>query len=243
VKLKQLIPLRARVYLRERQWEWERSRALRRGIRALKAQPRGSDRVWRDLVHGWEHGWAAGPDYLDAVAASAVAVRGPILECGSGLTTVVLAAIARRTGSPIWALEHDPSWFEVAEKALRRFGLDANLTLAPLEDYGEFDWYRVAPSELPLFSLVVCDGPPGWARGGRYGLLPVLRERLAPGCAILLDDAARPSERQVLRRWASEASLAYEIRGEERALAVVRLSQEHTTRASRLSPGRALRGE
>ena len=38
--------------------------------------------------------------------------------------------------------------------------------------------------------------PPGSTRGGRYGLLTVLGERLAPGCTILLDDAGRPDERE-----------------------------------------------
>jgi len=95
--------------------------------------------------------------------------------------------------------------------------------LTTLRDYGDFDWYDVDPLELPTFSLVICDGPQGSTRGGRLGLLPVLRERLAPGCSILLDDAARPSEREVLRRWKLQAPLRYDLRGEEKPFAAIEL--------------------
>lgn len=36
MKLKEAVPLRARIYARERQCEWQRSRSLRRGLRSLE---------------------------------------------------------------------------------------------------------------------------------------------------------------------------------------------------------------
>jgi hypothetical protein len=224
IRLKNLIPLRVRTYGRKRQHAWQCSVALRRGIRRLKKDPRGCDQTWRYLVDGWDNKrWSAGVEYLDAVAAAAVAERGPILECGSGLTTLVLATIARRTRSPVWTLEHDARCFQLVQSRLHQFGLSANVRFTPLHDYGDFDWYGIDASELPTFSLVVCDGPPKASRGGRVGLLPVLGERLAPGCVILLDDAARADERDILRRWASDVRLHYDIRG-ERPFAVVELA-------------------
>ena len=74
---------------------------------------------------------------------------------------------------------------------------------------------------LRRISLVICDGPPSSTRGGRFGLVPVLRENLAPGFRILLDDARRPGEREVLRRWASEFDLEYDVRGEVKLRAYV----------------------
>lgn len=222
---KAVVPLRVRSYVRARQRAWQRSIMLRRGIRGLTKDPRGSHRIWCDLVDGWNNKrWSAWPEYLDAVAAAAVTQEGPILECGSGLTTLVLATIGRRTGSPVWTLEHDPGCFNRVESALHRFRLSANLRLTPLRDYGDFDWYYVDPAELPTFSLIVCDGPPKRTRGGRVGLLPVLRERLASGCTILLDDAARSDERDILRHWAADVPLRYDIRGEEKPFAVVELA-------------------
>jgi hypothetical protein len=64
----------------------------------------------------------------------------------------------------------------------------------------------------PAFQLVICDGPPGETPGGRYGLWPVLGQRLAPGAVILLDDADRPGEEEVLRRWSTEARMRVDMR-------------------------------
>jgi hypothetical protein len=192
-------------------------------MRALRRDPRGSNAIWRDLALGWG-GWAASPDLLAAVAAAAIDESGAVLECGSGLTTLVLATIAEQTGGQVWSLEHDRYWYEVTDKTLREFGLHVNLEPTPLRSYGDFDWYDVDPNVLPRFSLVVCDGPPGSTRGGRYGLIPVLRDRLSPGCVVLLDDADRPSEEETLGRWRAEASLSYELRGGDRTFAVATTS-------------------
>jgi hypothetical protein len=82
-------------------------------------------------------------------------------------------------------------------------GLDVHIRPAPLEEKGEFAWYRV-PNGLPdWFALVICDGPPGTTEGGRYGLMPVMRERLT-GSIIVLDDTNRTKEQAILNRWCSE---------------------------------------
>jgi len=62
------------------------------------------------------------------------------------------------------------------------------------------------------FSLIVCDGPPGNSKGGRYGLLPIFGDRMTPETRILLDDADRPGEQEVLDRWKQEAHLNVEMR-------------------------------
>jgi hypothetical protein len=222
---KEIVPLRVRSHARQLEHAWTCSRLLRRGIRALRKDPRGNERIWQDLVDGWDdRRWSVGVEYLDAVAAAAVQQEGPILECGSGLTTLLLAAVAQHTGSPVWTLEHDAGCFRRVELRLRRLRLDANVRHAPLRNYGDFDWYGVEPSALPIFSLVVCDGPPKRTRGGRFGLMPVLGDRLAAGCLILLDDAARPEEREVLGRWASDRALRSEVRGTERPYAAIELA-------------------
>jgi hypothetical protein len=60
-------------------------------------------------------------------------------------------------------------------------------------------------SDVPAeIDLLIVDGPP-WAlhphvRGAAASLFPHLR----PGGRVLLDDAARPGERVVARRWRKE---------------------------------------
>lgn len=178
-----------------------------------------------ELAAAWGGSWPAGHELLAAVAYHAARVDGPILECGSGLTTTVLAVFAARTGKLVWTLEHLPHWGEQTRRVLARLGCDSVvLHVAPLRDYGSFDWYDPRRDVLPKdFALVVCDGPPGRTRGGRRGLLPVLGARLAPGCVVLLDDAARPGEARVIEAWSRRLAIPYRVYGVEKPFAVLQL--------------------
>jgi len=62
--------------------------------------------------------------------------------------------------------------------------------------------------------MVICDGPPGATKGGRYGLVPVMKDRLRTGSFILLDDAAREQEQEIARRWMSELDASIETIGD-----------------------------
>jgi hypothetical protein len=91
-----------------------------------------------------------------------------------------------------------------------------HLHLTPLRRYGDFDWYSLPLGSMPhTFRLVICDGPPGTTRGGRYGLLPVMRTRLPKGSLVLLDDTARPEEQELIQRWATEAGWSATPQGQD----------------------------
>ena len=127
------------------------------------------------------------------------------VECGSGLSTVVLGIYAEALGRRWWALEQHPPWRRRVERALDRLDLAAARAVdAPLVDHADYRWYRV-PDVLPeRIDFVLCDGPPAdreEARLARYGLVPTLGDRFADAVTILLDDASRPGERAVLERW------------------------------------------
>ena len=163
-----------------------------------------------DLLVGWgNEGFAAQTDYLEEVSRQAARTSGPVLECGSGLTTIMLGLLAGRRGIQTWSLEHFAEWQARVTSALERFEIpNVQICAAPLRSYGEFAWYDPPLAEMPKeFHLVICDGPPGSTAGGRYGLLPVMGERLRAGSVILLDDATRPGEVEVMQRWASETKL------------------------------------
>jgi hypothetical protein len=149
--------------------------------------------------------FSARDDYLCAVSDYARRANVAILECGTGLTTALMAAVAN---VPIYCLEHSPEWAEFIDRRLRQLHLSAAVIRSKLQDYGAFDWYEI-PSSLPdEFDLVVCDGPPGTTRGGRYGLVPLLGERIHRA-AVLLDDAHRPQEREIITRWESESKFKF----------------------------------
>src|SRR5215471_4744879 len=79
-----------------------------------------------DAIFGWGNaGWSADRAFLSAVVRHAAATRGPIVECGTGLTTLMLAVVAARTGQRVVSLEHEPRWTRQLCDTLARFGLDA----------------------------------------------------------------------------------------------------------------------
>jgi hypothetical protein len=166
-----------------------------------------------DLIYGWGNEfWSAQDEYLAECINHALTTRGPILECGSGLSTILIGAIAKRRGQSHWALEHKSEWAAKSKKYLNRYKLDSVvLCTKSLKDYGDFCWYDAPVESMPDgFFLVVCDGPPGSTKGGRYGLVPIMRERLKPGCVILLDNADREQELAIARRWEAELGASFE---------------------------------
>ena len=166
---------------------------------------------------GWGNlTYSAPTGYLRRAAELAVRGGGPVLECGSGVTTVLLGALGRVNGFRVTALEQDERWRASTRRALDRLGLGGTVDVvyAPIRRYEDFDWYDVERAPLaPRYALVVCDGPPGTTRGGREGLLPVLGDRLDGETVILLDDVHRRQERALVERWGAGASVRWRRSG------------------------------
>ena len=155
------------------------------------------------LIRAWDNSAAAEPDYLLAVLKHGRDAAGPILECGSGLTTIALAVYAQQ---PVISLENHPGWYRRVADEMSSLGLAATgLLHCPLKDYGSFTWYDPPLSALPKsFSLVVCDGPPLRDRpGGRVGLMPVMGNRLQAGALVLVDSDMQVGERNAIDAWRS----------------------------------------
>lgn len=169
--------------------------------------------ILSELIYGWGNDWSAQSDYLVSCIQAALSVNGPILECGSGLSTLLIGAIAQRRKSSLWTLEHTPTWASKVQTYLHRCCIDVvQLCCQPLHDYGDFEWYAPPLSLMTEpFALVICDGPPGTTKGGRYGLVPVMRAKLQPGCVILLDDASREPELIAAQAWERELEVGYEL--------------------------------
>jgi predicted O-methyltransferase YrrM len=158
--------------------------------------------------------YGADPEYLDEVVRRSATTSKPVLECGSGLTTILLGLFAGARGIPVFSLEHDPEWYEFTATLMRRHQIgQVQLLLSPLRSYGEFSWYDPPFDRIPkVFGTVVCDGPPKKTTpGDRYGLLPVMRDRLGSGSVIVLDDVELQNPDPVLFRWASETAASYQV--------------------------------
>ena len=190
-------------------------------IRSLPAGTLPPAEVLLKLESVWNNeGFAARIEYLRAVAQHALQAQGPILECGSGLTTLILGIFGAQRGVETWTLENSPAWHRRLTETLRRQNVGGvHNCLASLRNYGSFSWYDPAAHNLPdKVRLVVCDGPPGTTHGGRYGLVPIMQSRLSAGTVILLDDADREAETEAVSRWSElldlEISRQQQSRGE-----------------------------
>lgn len=203
-------------------------RAMRQFIeRPERAFDADSDILDR-LIYGWgNHNYSAWQEFLIAALRETQAARGPVLECGSGLSTLLVGVVAARNGNTVWSLEHHPGWAECVDKALRTYAIEAvRVDVEALKDYGEFHWYQPSFEAMPpAFDLVLCDGPPGKTPGGRYGFLPVMRPRLAAGCCIIVDDAEREQERTIAGRWARELGVTYRMLGRDKPYIEIRVSE------------------
>jgi hypothetical protein len=192
-------------------------RQLRHATRMIAHLPDGQipgHQLLSELIWGWgNEGYAANLEYLEQVAKSSLSAKGPILECGTGASTILLGSLCARKQIEVWSLEHSPEWRKQVIDTLKRNSISTvHVCASPLVEYGEFVWYDPPLTQMPQeFSLVVCDGPPGTTKGGRYGLLPVMGERLRPGSTILLDDAGRSGEMELIKRWESEVGFETDI--------------------------------
>lgn len=209
-----VVPPRVRRWLRQLYGAWRFDVAMRRFAADPEAAVAPGSGVLAELISAWGNtGWSAQEEYLRVCIAQALCSNGPTLECGSGLSTLLLGVVAQRRGFEHWALEHQREWSVRVQRGLARYGLRAvRLSTAALKPYAGFHWYDPPLGEMPShFAMVVCDGPPAQTLGGRYGLAPVMRDHLQPGCVILLDDASREDERTVARRWQAELGATHEL--------------------------------
>lgn len=139
-----------------------RLRGLLRELRAASAPEEVSLALLRRVHLAWGNvGWSPDPGFLHDVAARVGTARGNILDCGSGISTIVCAAAAARHGGVVYSLEQDEAWARHMDGVIQRLGID-NVILwhAPLRSYGDFVWYDLVGRSLPpAFACVSCDGP------------------------------------------------------------------------------------
>jgi len=159
-------------------------------------------------------GWWVDPVFSQLLVQLLVELRPKVvLECGSGSSTVLLAAcLEEMQQGLVVSLEEDPPWAIRTERLLRERGLEhrARVIPAPLGpvsqgDLKVRDWYTLPEDSdwLPgPVDLLVVDGP-STARHpeARLPAVAVLRPHLHAQTVIVMDDGKRPGERRVARSW------------------------------------------
>jgi predicted O-methyltransferase YrrM len=159
--------------------------------------------------------WALAPDALARFfCASRLNNWNTIVECGSGVSTILLARDFKARGSGhVYAIEHDERWLTLMRQLLAERDLlsHATLVLAPLRDLQidgqSFQWYEKSALrtvfELERIDALLVDGPPGDTCGlARYPALPMFLAQLGANSLVILDDGRRRDEKEIARRWA-----------------------------------------
>lgn len=182
--------------------------------------------------------WSAAPDFLQLIVDHALTEKpATIVECGSGVTTLMLARCCEMNGQgKVSSLENSSTFAENTRSEIERYGLGkyANVIDAPLTERmagGQaYQWYDLDGLSERSIDMLVIDGPPGFIqRHARYPALPLLFDRLADGCVIFMDDTARPDDREVVEMWRTQfPAIGHEYVSTERGCSILRI---HQTRA------------
>jgi predicted O-methyltransferase YrrM len=149
--------------------------------------------------------WKADTGFLHRIVDEVERARPmTVVELGAGASTLVCAkALQRHGGGTLFSYDQHAGFLEATGLWLADHGVAASLHHAPLNarvpGWGS-RWYAL--DHLPdRIDLLIIDGPPWSVHPLVRGAAECLFSRLAPGGAILLDDAARPGERIVAQRW------------------------------------------
>lgn len=159
-------------------------------------------------------GWAASLALLSEIVEFTV-LHEPktVVELGSGLSTLYLATMMKKSGAGhVYSIEHDSSYAaetvaELASRGLQDFAtvIPAELTTLDL-DGKNWTWYDINWSGLPdNIDLLLVDGPPMQTqRLARYPALPIFEDHLSANATVILDDADRKDEQAILKMWLSQ---------------------------------------
>jgi hypothetical protein len=132
-----------------------------------------------------------------------------ILECGSGVSTLVLGAYATLNSAKegqeynVISLEQDKQLRDKIEVRLKNKRLDRFVKVlhAPLDSEGNYDIATLERTLSPrTVNLLLIDGPFG-AMGRRIHTLPELKRFCSDNARWFLDDAFRDGEISILHQW------------------------------------------
>ncbi len=150
-----------------------------------------------------------------------IAERRPanVVELGSGATSLVISkALARNGRGTLHSYDKHLPFIAEMKKWIAEHELDAHFEHAPLaqrDPRWPGVWYALPRVPLSI-DLLLIDGPPWAVHPFVRGMAERLFDRITPGGIVMLDDAARPGERYVARRWRRDwpdFSFTYEYGG------------------------------
>jgi precorrin-6B methylase 2 len=165
-----------------------------------------TDADYNEAFKYGNNNFSADPGVLAVVTGVARKCRGPIIEAGSGLSSVFMAAVA--PDQKVYSLEHSKQYASQTIAWCEEAGVtNVGICYAPLKDF----WYDVDQFDLPKkFALGFCDGPPRM-----YGTRMQFFEKIAPRCVVVVVDDIKSDNNfaKQVHQWAQANEMTVTILG------------------------------
>ncbi|MGD2171008.1 MAG: class I SAM-dependent methyltransferase [Gammaproteobacteria bacterium] len=162
---------------------------------------------------------AASPDFLHLMAGEIFRLQPElIVEAGSGTSTLVAAYCLRKLGrGKIISFDHLEKYADISRETIDSHGLAefAEVVYAPIREYEiegrSCQWYDDTVLEsIDRIDMLIVDGPPrNIAADARYAAVPLLIKKLHEKSIVLVDDGARPGEKEIVAKWKQNYGLHY----------------------------------
>ncbi|MBK7820161.1 MAG: class I SAM-dependent methyltransferase [Tessaracoccus sp.] len=179
-------------------------------------------------------GWAMKPTGLVVLLSCVDSVKpGLVVELGAGTSTLWIARALKEQGSGrLISFEHQEQYAARYQRMLVAHGLDdcAEVRYTPLVNVdtprGPRKWYDLDPGSIGgEIELLLVDGPPATTdEHARYPALPLLRRVLAAEAYVVVDDANRRAETEMIAFWQEEEPGLERLERDQNGLAVLRLT-------------------
>ena len=163
--------------------------------------------------------YAASPDFLHLMAEEIFRLQPElIVEAGSGTSTLIAAYCLRKLGrGKIISFDHEENYAVISRQSINLHGLGdfAEIIYAPLKEYKidgrTYQWYDDASLEpIQRIDMIIVDGPPNSiAMDARYPAVPLLFSKLHEKSMVVVDDGARPGEKEIVSKWKQNYGLHY----------------------------------
>ncbi len=133
-----------------------------------------------------------------------------IVELGSGVSTLVSAYCLKKNGAgKIYSVDNDKKYLEITRGSLMSHGLMdyVELILAPIKrnliNWRMYTWYDIAKlKQINSIDMLIIDGPyRGFGKNIRYPALPFFYKNLSSKAEVILDDANRRDEQNIVDLW------------------------------------------
>jgi predicted O-methyltransferase YrrM len=149
--------------------------------------------------------WAASPDVLLTLMDCAKTSKPTrILDLGSGMSTLVLAASAPQ--ATVISIDNSAEYAEKTSKLLASHAIsNVDIRVAPLKPHHSgVDWYDLSKFEdISSIDLLFIDGPPGSKNDrARHPALTECLAKLSPRAIVVNDDAGRDGEKDMAEQFA-----------------------------------------